>query len=342
MQTERLYYIDVLKSLAIIAVIVIHVSGSLFYMYSKIPLEWWMIGNIFDSSARWAVPVFFMCSGALLLKSREKISIFLKKRIPKILIPLLFWSLVYFIWNHKLSFDISKSDIIAEMKKIISGPNVPHLWFLYSILGLYLITPILSSFVNNSDKNTIKYFLIIGLIGTSIYPAFIKIFGFGIGIPLNNVSGYIGYFILGYFLVEYPAEIKWHKYLIYGFGLAGLFTTIFGTWLIAFRTGAPDQYFYNYFNIAVVSMSIAVFVFVRDVFINKKIFSKQFAVISKCSFGIYLVHMIILEVLAIVGISSTLLHPAFGIPFTVLCLFSLCLLLICVLKKIKYINITVP
>lgn len=89
-------WIDNSRILAIFAVIVVHV-GAKVVGENTIGSEYWWYGNIFESLARWCVPVFVMISGALLLdpNKKEDLLTFYRKRLHRIFIPFLFWSVIY-------------------------------------------------------------------------------------------------------------------------------------------------------------------------------------------------------------------------------------------------------
>ena len=81
---EKIIWIDNLRVIATIAVIMLHVSAPILYKYGSISNYIWNIGNLFDGMVRWCVPIFFMLSGALLLNEDLEISSFLKKRLLRI------------------------------------------------------------------------------------------------------------------------------------------------------------------------------------------------------------------------------------------------------------------
>lgn len=93
---KRLYYIDILNILSCFAVVVLHCSGGVFY-YQKTRL--WFIYMFLQTVAHFAVPVFFMITGANLLDYRKKYDTktFFKKRAARTLAPFLFWSLLYWV-----------------------------------------------------------------------------------------------------------------------------------------------------------------------------------------------------------------------------------------------------
>ena len=100
MNSNRIVYCDVLKILASIAVVLIHVCSNWWYALD-VKSKSWMVINIFDSLCRWAVPVFLMLSGATLMDYRKHYDTktFLKKRVLRTVIPFLFWSIVVLVWK---------------------------------------------------------------------------------------------------------------------------------------------------------------------------------------------------------------------------------------------------
>ncbi|POR16914.1 hypothetical protein BWK58_15200, partial [Flavobacterium columnare] len=93
---ENLYWITSLRVLATFSVIFLHTSAEILYQYGKTSNANWWIGNIYDSSVRFCVPIFLMISGALILsKDYKNITEYLKKRVLRIIFPFLFWSIVY-------------------------------------------------------------------------------------------------------------------------------------------------------------------------------------------------------------------------------------------------------
>ena len=92
-------WINNAKIIAAFAVIMLHIS-SYFLYNSYLDFNWWT-ANLFDSSARWCVPVFVMISGYLLLSPEKNYTTldFYKKRINRIIIPLIFWTVFFLAWT---------------------------------------------------------------------------------------------------------------------------------------------------------------------------------------------------------------------------------------------------
>jgi surface polysaccharide O-acyltransferase-like enzyme len=88
-------WLDFVRWIATIAVITIHVAAPYLYKYGSIPMLNWNFYNFIDSLTRFAVPFFVMLSGALLLNRNDSLKDFLFKRFSRVLIPFLFWSIIY-------------------------------------------------------------------------------------------------------------------------------------------------------------------------------------------------------------------------------------------------------
>ena len=113
-----LRWVDLMRVLGSFFVVLAHVSyqggeSSLYYVLS-----------------RTAVPLFFMVSGYLLLGREEPYGVFFWKRIVKVFVPFLIWSLIYLLWNRE-GFDsgFSLKLVVSYILKIIHGPRENHLWF---------------------------------------------------------------------------------------------------------------------------------------------------------------------------------------------------------------------
>lgn len=98
-ESQRIIAFDVMRIIAIFAVLLLHYSSQRFYI--SFPSSEWEIRNIYDSMVRWGVPVFVMISGALFLDSNKKLSIkrLFTKNILRIICAFLFWSFIYLLYD---------------------------------------------------------------------------------------------------------------------------------------------------------------------------------------------------------------------------------------------------
>lgn len=322
-----------MRALATIAVIILHVSAPILYKYGSISYYTWNIGNLFDGMVRWCVPVFFMLSGSLLLNEDIEISSFLKKRFLRILPPFIFWSFIYIIFDQFI-FNSEPVGILEYIKitgmKLFNGSKY-HLWFVYTLLGLYLVIPILRKFVRKSSNKEVLYFIVIWFFAViSNHP---RLKAYLPKINLDFFTGFIGYFILGYFLSKNHFENKIIPILLFVFGSM---ITIFGTVYLFNMNNRFSGYFYDYLSPNVIISSVGFFLITKNIRIKSSIMRRFFAEISSHSYGIYLVHVLILTIMSLIGIDWQLMNPIISIPLTTSICLTISFAIINFLRRIKY------
>lgn len=342
---NRIFYLDALRALACLCVIMIHASGS-FVVKDYGSFDFW-IGDLFDSVSRVGIPLFVMISGALMLDenysySPQKI----KGHIVKMIGFFVFWSALYCVWNdvvQPLRHDtpVSLGQIVRDF---ITGPY--HFWFIYLIIGLYLIVPLLRLWVKKENKRYIQYFLILSMIFCFIIPQIINIDknysgvfseaseSIG-GFHLEYLAGYTMYYMLGWYLNTF--EIRRRK-LVYLLGALGLAATFFGTYILSVTAGRSSL-MYDNLHITIAAQSAAVFVFFKEKLTGAEKNSRFISAVSKYSLGIYAVHIFILEnlllpILLRFNIDSAILQ----IPILFVLTLLLSLLVTAILSRIPYLK----
>lgn len=238
------------------------------------------------------ISLFFMISGGLLLPMKGTTSGFLKKRMSKILFPALFWSIFYLIVNQILNENTNWCKAIISLPFSAQGSSV--FWFIYTLIGLYLLVPILSRWLMACNKWEIEFYLLIW--GISMCYPIIKHFAEINMTPtgiLYYFSGFAGYFILGYYLKYYLSSIKW-KYLtpLTAISLIAPVACKFFRWEVDFY----DMFWF--YSIFVVILSVFIYKCLTHIFSNKHISQHTRSIITKFSnltFGIYLVHIFIMR-----------------------------------------------
>ncbi|WP_155112509.1 acyltransferase [Metabacillus mangrovi] len=318
MKKQRIYYFDWLRALATISVVILHAASPLLEEYRTIPAGDWWTGNTYDSMTRWCVPIFFMMSGALMLNpgKQESAANFIKKRASKVLIPFAAWTIFYLLVSMKVG-DLEKNPE-AAIKAVLSDNVYYHLWFLYVMIGLYAITPILRVYILHASRKNIELFLFLWFICTAVFSLISKLYDVEIGFEAFPASGYIGYFVMGYYLHKYSFKTS-TKAFIYGLGATGLLLTIFATWALTEKSnGVFDGFFYKYLNVSVIFMSAAVFLFFKD---GQKYIKKPENTVTplkpfiEASLGIYLIHPFILLVLQrVLEFDAFSMNPLYGVP----------------------------
>lgn len=343
--SQRWYWVDLMRSVAILLVIVIHVTSSLLYRWGKSPFATWMTGNIYDSIARIAVPLFFMVSGALLLGKQEPLKDFFRKRVSKLLIPFLFWSLFYLAWRCNVTAVDSclRKNIL---RFILVDGTYYHLWFVYALIGLYLIIPLLRVIATSSEKNILWYFIILWLIfqpGLALLNTFWKI---NIGVSLPAATGYIGFLVLGYLFTEVNLS-KGSLIATFIIWLISTLITVLGTYVTSARAGEYFPFFYDYLNFSVILASISAFLLLKWLMTPHIIESHPYAIkllsqISAASFGIYLIHAFVLDVIGghipLIHFNVEMGNPIWSIPLVSAITFVISFLAVLVLQKIPVIK----
>ncbi len=292
--------------------------------------------------ARCSVPLFFMISGSLLFRKQDNIFLFYKKRIIRILPPLLAWSLVYMIWqsHHGSSY----GNIWGWTKTVLKGPVVFHLWYFYSIIGLYIFTPFLQKIYVKSDiKEKIIFFLICFF--SSTLPSLSYLFDIKMNIVstynLKYFHGYVGYLFIGAFLYEYIKDIRRYKFInLFGF-ISSTFCIMFFTYFFSKKHGAPVEFFYGYTSVFVAISSIFSYIVFYEIgFHLNHFFRSLFHYLSQLTLGIYCVHILVLNKMKIFfSISFHMGNPWWSIPCTAILAFCFSAIIISIIKKIKFLRV---
>ena len=164
---KRYQYIDVLNILACLCVIFMHCNG---IVHSFSDTRAWKESMLVETLAYWAVPVFFMISGATLLGYREKYAtkIFFQKRIGKTVIPFIIWILINLIFKMVtglMKFEWSFSNVVNMFNNTTTEGVY---WFFIPLFMCYLSIPVISLIKNNS--RILLYMVGVGFLIYSVYP----------------------------------------------------------------------------------------------------------------------------------------------------------------------------
>jgi len=341
-KNEFSFHADLIRSVAMFLVILLHSAVEPHPIVTQPDqaevIRWWTV-TLYDSLSHYGVPLFVMVSGALLLQpwKKEPLRVFLKKRFNRIALPFFFWSAIYFIYRYTVQNEA------LTLTSIVNGIETGayyHFWFIYVIVGIYLITPMLRVLIAHANRNLIKYSLILWFIATGIIPL--------IGLFHSNILEnrvflhleWVGYFVLGYYLLK--TKIR-PIFLYVGF-FGGLIYTLIGTYLIQLTLGGVNSWFFvEPISANMIVISIAMFLMLRNVSATKiqnkfPKFSKLLRLISQNTLPIYLMHIIILETFQNgflgIRISVNTLPPIWEIPFLAVITMFICLGIALVLKKI--------
>lgn len=320
-KSENIQWINNLRVIATISVIFLHVAAELPTLYSKIPDDKWWVGNFYDSAVRFCVPLFLMISGALLLGKKINTIEFIKKRFIRVLLPFLFWSIIYVILN--VIFKIytnEKFNVLEYILRQLHYGSANHMWFVYMILGIYLFMPIINEWIINAKTQDIFYYLILWMFTLFIALPYKSNVGFSI--DLYYFSGYLGYVVLGnlLFRINYYSFFynRYNFVLLY---IIGFSITLFGTFFLTKNSSVFIGSLYEYLSPNVLLMAVGVFLFIKSISFKNEFLLKLINQLSKYSYGIFLVHILILILLRKLSIYWDSFTPIFSIPLvTFLCL----------------------
>ncbi len=347
-QKQFLFWPDLIRVVATLLVITVHVSGQITNAWGKIPKSDWVIADIYGGIARVCVPLFFMISGYLLLPRSEPLGTFYRKRLPKVVIPLIAWSLIYVGWycgNHPGTC----SPPVIQNLLFVQGAYY-HLWFLYVLIGIYLILPVLRLMIGpHTDRRVLWYLVGLWLIfqpGMAIAKQF---WNFSIRIQPPLAMGFVGFLFLGYLLGQWALSRTRVGLSAVAFSLATL-VTILGTYFMTRAAGQFNGFFYDLVSLNVILASGGAFILLRWVsetrLLQRPGWHTFIRLLAAAAFGIYLIHVLVIEVLQgwIPGVrlDSFIGNPLWSIPLVCLIVFVISFGLVRLLQKIPVLNRIVP
>ncbi|HVS92524.1 MAG TPA: acyltransferase family protein [Mucilaginibacter sp.] len=336
---QQIEWINNLRVIALFAVIGLHTASLPLMDYKQAGTFGWLAADFYNALTRFAVPVFVMITGALLLPREYEIGDFLTRRLTRIIWPFLFWSLVYvgYSWyNEDIVFtgDAWKN-IMIVLHQLKYGAFY-HLWYVYMLIGLYLVIPILSRFVRNATEKEIQYFLVVWFIIIAFTQPYLS--HYWPQVDVRYFTGYIGYPVMGYYLAskELPRGIEAPLLIFYLMCLAGI---TFGTYLITIGTHSLSTIMYEPLGPFVILYSAGIFLLARAVVfkVPKSLVGLR-DLAGRFSLGIYLCHALFLSLGDDWGISYKLCAPILSIPITATICFIASFILIFILSRIPLIG----
>lgn len=253
----------------------------------------WHLANLVGAATQFAIPLWLMAMGALLLEKEESGSILevLRRRVLYLLIPLAVWTVIYlvfrFLWQGVLGENFVPVDAI---RTLLQKPVASHLWVLYLLLAIYLVLPFLRLLVQHAPRNLLIYAVGLWAFYNSVWPAISGLFP-TLALPaygdLKMLGGYLGYPLLGWLLAT-SKTLPRARWMAVGWSVGLLFTGI-GTALLTKDAGEANLVFYQAFMPNILVMSVCAFLFCRA-FDRPTVFSPWLSPMAQFAFGMYAVH----------------------------------------------------
>ena len=297
LQNGRRWDYDLLRVASMVGVVYLHTAAGALRQLGT-PL--WHFSNLISSLATASVPLFFMLSGALLLShdgTAELGSLF-RKRLPKVLIPLLVWSAVVILVTGV------QSGAQAALDKLVPLLNTPVMvpyWFLYALVPMYLISPLLKKMADGLTDAHWNYLIGLWLvltIGWGTVTDLLPVGGLRTALTqhwtlnLDFIGGYLGYFLLGARLARLQKLPS--RGVLWGAALADFALIAAGTAWISARTGAYDERIKSYLHLFAALLAAVLFLLARSYGEGRKS-GRTLVCLSGLSFGVYLVHPLAIQ-----------------------------------------------
>lgn len=315
--SRHIPWLDVLRIVACFMVVLSHSCDFFVARFDDDRTEF-LSGAFWGSMMRASVPLFVMISGVLLLPVKLEMGAFYRRRLGRILWPLILWSLVtplfYLAYGHAESANAVYN--IASFPLNFNYATTP-LWYLYMLVGLYLIIPIISPWVAQASRKDLKRFLYIW--GFTLFIPYIRIlapfwgyagnygnmglFGECDWNPFGTfyyVSGFLGYIVLAYYLNKYPSDKPKIQILFRSAALFVLgYALTFGSFVLT-QKSYPTDYAYLeipwYFTgFSVFLMAYGIFTALQTIRVTSAKAVARLNKVSALTFGIYLCHFFIVQ-----------------------------------------------
>ncbi|MDR0963664.1 MAG: acyltransferase family protein [Clostridium sp.] len=280
-------YLNILRVWACFAVIIFHLSGSIFVAFrdemSSLEFILFARGRHFWS---WNIPIFLMISGVLFLNPAKKIPLkkLFTRYISRILLALFLFGFGYAFLElfYESHFQFEFIQLAQALGNVIQGKVWVHLWYLYLIFGIYLLLPLLKPFAEHVSQTTYAYILIVLFLFAGLVPIIEIWANIEIGFEIPLASLYVLYFLLGHYLHYYDIHIK---------NVIGIMILIIYTFCIFILP--LERLDHNILTPLIILAASAIFVLVRQTIKTDRGYAK----ITLLCFGVYLIHQLFIHIL---------------------------------------------
>lgn len=315
--------LSILRIVATLAVVFLHTNNTLsnnseLFSLTENQMMFFTTNNLLMN---WAVPVFLMITGSLLLDPKRKITydICIKKYVKRIILALFIFGIPFSILEILLSTkSLNINSIMEAIINVINGNSWSHLWYLYSLIGLYLILPVLKTFINNSDDKTKIYLICVIFLFCFITKWVDKVFGTTIafGIPFTGFA--VFYALIGRYITD-SRFYDLRKSVCLGLLMLEILIITIGS--VCFYPQSKELLGYDSPIIAFFSITIF------GLFLGFKTTNEKILwMIDRLCFGVYLIHPVFInfvyKFLKIIPIKYGDFYPVMTIIFWIIFVIS--------------------
>ena len=317
-ERNRVVFLDYLRVVACFMVMVIH-SAEPFYLggaepdITRIASRWDMLWiTVTECICRVCVPLFVMASSYLLFPVRRPTGEFFRRRLARILVPLVLWTVAY-VWCFGGNWG----------RALFNFPDEGgHLWFVPMLLGLYILMPLLSPWAEKVTESELRGWLVVWLF-TTTFPFLRRLWGTLYGDPsfgvvpylfgecpwnafgtFHYVSGFVGYMLLGLWFRKFSVERSWANTISAALPLWIIGVAVIGVPFFLYPGEFPYSAPYSaavrmemsieYCSLGVALATIAAFMVFRKLGSDGVFYRFVVRPVSEASYGMYLMHMLVL------------------------------------------------
>ena len=326
---------DVARIISIFAVVFGHSTIVSLYASASSDPRTLLWASFYHSLTRWSIPVFVMISGYFLLERRddETYKFFYLKRARKLLVPTIFWVLFY---SSLLLYSGKINSLHEFVTNILSGKPYYHLWFLYMIIPLYIVTPFFREWTRNLSQAHLTQLILLMffLAGCAVLTQ--PDFSTTNGMFIIWFLYFTPFFFTGFYLRHYYKEIN--PSLLAVASICSSIIIFIGIYYLPnqfeFKYG---EYFLNFLSIPMITLSLSNIALLMR--ISKPIISIPLTKkLGQLTFGVYLIHPIYFHLIRGLGINEKNIHPIVSIPVAAITVFILSLISAWAISKIPYIR----
>lgn len=369
MTKSNIAWVDLLRVVACFLVVLAHCCDPFVAQFDNNYPDF-LAGGLWGSFLRPCVPLFVMISGVLLLPVTTDMNTFYRKRLTRVIVPLFVWSVVtpilfYLFLNSGIkitspNIEMSAHTWEATVSKLWSfifnfNYDIIPLWYLYMLVGIYLILPIISAWLTQAPKKDVQKFLWIWVFSTTL--PYIQMAAPLLGYDGNYgnmgllgvcdwnaygtfyyFSGFLGYVVLAYYLTHYPLEWSWRKRFAVALPLFLVGYAITSLGFILTQKYFPGNYaeleIVWYFSGAnVLMMTFAMFIIIQNISVRS---SKFLRTLSSLTFGVYLCHFLVVLVFYELVYNNISIAPALQIPLIAILSFAATSFFVWILSKLPF------
>lgn len=343
--SKRNVHIDLLRITACFLIVLSHVSAS---NCEFLPIESinWKISHLFNSLGHSGTILFLFISGILLLPREYPYQAkkFFRKNFLTLLAAYLCWMIIYHAVGLIQRGDYSAAVLKDALLNILYGKASYHFWYIPMLLGIYLLLPLFRSIALAGEK-TVAYLVLLFLSLNILFPTLFffefpykyLLKSFVDRIPFTLVNHYVGYFFMGYLLSLLLSEKRLPRPRLTGMFLvtAGLAGALAGDYLLSIQNSYNSVAMNTLFSLPLCCIAVGIYLFVCSLPVKAAPpVLKVLTGISSLTFGIYMIHPLIVSFASRLFLSADMLSPLVTLPLGAVFSFLCSLLIVFLLSLI--------